>query len=392
VVREVNEDSYLVLTAPAVAPELTALLVVADGMGGHQAGDVASGEVIRTLDGLFTSSRYREVVGYSQERDDYYIVVVKEVLEQLNDHLYNLSSTRPELRGMGTTGSIGLLVNRQFFLGHVGDSRIYRLRSGTLQQLTQDHRLVEEQVQAGLLTREEAERSEKRNVLTRCLGNNPVLRVDRSVHDIQVGDQFFLCSDGLTEIVSDSEVAQVLSSAPTPQEACNHFIERANQGGGPDNITVVLARIAKGEGSDLPGGRAFGPHRQNAGSQKDTVKILRGKVRSRPARPRAKSAEPWRPSPWLKIGAATVAASLACAVAGTAFLAALQPILLKFLEKIPVLGAVSASNLGALLVAFLMALLGIVVGLFLSRWLPAPRSKAGSAERRASPDRDASRS
>lgn len=375
-VRELNEDSYLVLTRPAVAAELTALLAVADGMGGHQAGDVASGEVIRILDGLFSSSIYQEQVGYSLERDDYYVVVLKEVLEQINERLYGLATSQPELRGMGTTGSVALFVNHHLYLGHVGDSRIYRLQGGELQHLTHDHSWVAEQVEAGALSPQEAAVHPKRNLLTRSLGNGPVLRVERTVHQVQIGDVLLLCSDGLSGVVGDGEIAQVLVSSSAPQQACDRLVDMANQRGGPDNITVVIAQVVDGEGNDLQGGRAFGPQAKAAPAQQaeqvDTLKLARPKQQARPraAPSRAPRAymHPDR-SRQLMAGVLAGVASLACAIVATTILV--------FVKALPLETSVLESNVPmAFVIIALVALFGVGTGLYLSRWIPGARKGA----------------
>jgi len=371
--REVNEDGYLVLTPPAVAAGLTGLLAVADGMGGHQAGDKASGEVIRILHDLFSSSSYQEqMVGYSREREDYYILVLKEVLEQINDRLYNLATSHPELQGMGTTGSVALLVDHRLYLGHVGDSRIYLLRGGHLQQLTHDHSWVAEQVEMGVLTPEQAAVHPKRNLLTRCLGHSPVLRVERTALELQPGDFLLLCSDGLHGVVRDAEIAQVLMTAPGLQTACDYLVEMANQRGGPDNITVIVAQVVTGEGSNLPGGRAFGPHDEQLLSQQaDTVRLARPRQRARrqaPARQRpARRAGRvvTRPLLALILGAAL---SLICGLLGARLLS---------WEK------VSERPTIEFLVVFLATLVGLMAGLILSHLL---LQKATEIQNR-SPDR-----
>lgn len=274
--REQNEDSYLILAAPALAPGMEALLAVADGVGGRQAGGAASNEVVEILNELFSSPLYQERVGYSLDREDYYIVALKEVLEQINEHLYNLASSQPALLGMGTTASVALLADRHLYVGHVGDSRIYHLRDGCLQQLTHDDSWVAEQVLAGALTQQQAAVHPQRNVITSCLGNSLVLRVERAVFSVQSGDGILLCSDGLSNYVGEDEIAQALATQPTPQAACDYLVQLANDYGGSDNITVVVVELTDEAGNNLLGGRALGPRQLEAPvPQTDTVKLMR---------------------------------------------------------------------------------------------------------------------
>lgn len=282
--RELNEDSYLILTAPAVAPEIDALLAVADGMGGHQAGDVASRTLVEMLDDLFTSSAYQQHVAYSPQHPDYYVVVLKEVLEQANEQIYNLSASRPDLSGMGTTATVVLLAGWRLFWGHVGDSRAYLLRDGSLQRLTHDHTWVAEQVGAGQMTLEEAVQHPRRNVLTQSLGNSLLVRVERGVQPAQPDDVLLLCSDGLSGVVSDAEIQEVLTSNANPQAACDRLVALANQRGGPDNITVLAALLtAGGFGNNIAGGRVLGPVQHGAAAQPlaDTLKLKQSRRRWR---------------------------------------------------------------------------------------------------------------
>jgi len=255
-VRELNEDNYLVLAAPNLPPEVTMLLAVADGMGGHQAGEVASGQVVASLNQLFSTGQFRQWVDYNPEHPDYYVAVLKEVLEGINNQLLDMAAQHG-LAGMGTTATVVLLKGAQLFVGHVGDSRAYLWRGGTLQQLTHDHSWVAEQVASGALSPAEAYHHPKKNLLLQALGNSSVLRVDRTVHEVYAGDIILLCSDGLTNKVSDVEIGQIMSQQPNPQTACQQLVHLANSRGGEDNITVIVARLDhQATQVNVSGGRA----------------------------------------------------------------------------------------------------------------------------------------
>lgn len=280
--REINEDSYLILTPPALAPEIDALLVVADGMGGHWAGDVASHTLATSLEALFTSADYQQHVAYGSQHADYYVVVLKEVLERVNEQLYSLAASRPELAGMGTTATVVLLAGGYLFWGHAGDSRAYLMRNGALQRLTRDHTWVAEQVEAGRMLPEEAANHPRRNVLTQSLGNSLLVRVERGMQPVQPGDMIFLCSDGLSGVVSEAEIQQMLLADQDVQAVCERLVTLANQRGGPDNITVLLARLtANGPGSNVAGGHVRGPVQPSPPARPlaDTLKAKRRKSR-----------------------------------------------------------------------------------------------------------------
>ncbi len=262
--RQLNEDSYLVLTAPVVVPEITALLAVADGMGGHKAGDVASQTLVEALDGLFCSPAYRQYVAYSPQHPDYYLVVLKELLEQVNERLCRMSVGHSDLGDMGTTATVALLANGRLFWGHVGDSRAYLLRNDRIQMLTRDHTWVAEQVAAGRIAADAALHHPRRHVLTQSLGNSLLVRVERGVQAVQPNDILLLCTDGLSGVVSEVEIQQVLLTETDVQAACERLVRLANQRGGPDNITVVVARLnSDGPGSNVVSGRAIGPAHRN---------------------------------------------------------------------------------------------------------------------------------
>ena len=245
--RKNNEDSYCVLVPPKIASDLDAFIAVADGMGGHQGGEVASQFISDTLKYLFTSQEYRRWVDYPPEHEDYYILVLKEIMERMNEQLYRKASRRKDLRGMGTTATIALIAGAKLYVGHVGDSRAYLITDDSLRQLTKDHSWVMEQVDKGKMTLDEAASHPEKNRVTRAIGADNVVRVDRFSQEISIGDTLVLCTDGLTNMVNDSELCSVVRSSPDPQQTAQALVDLAkryaDERGGGDNITVVVARV-----------------------------------------------------------------------------------------------------------------------------------------------------
>jgi serine/threonine protein phosphatase PrpC len=221
-VRRRNEDAFV------VDPPLFA---VADGMGGAQAGEVAS----RLAAAAFRE--YREADELAPEER------VRAIIKEANRRIYDRARTDSEVSGMGTTVTAALLTDGRVVIGHVGDSRAYRIRNGRLEQLTDDHSLVADLMRSGRLTAEEAEGHPQRSVITRALGTDPDVDVDTLVIEVEAGDLFLLCSDGLSTMVSDSEVLQTVERAATLDEAARDLLRAANTGGGEDNVTVVLFRL-----------------------------------------------------------------------------------------------------------------------------------------------------
>lgn len=223
VVRERNEDSYL-----ASSP----LFAVADGMGGHQAGEVASRIVLETVE-----ERHRD-----DERPD-----LRETINQANRAVLDRAAGDEGLAGMGTTLTLLRMEDSGFRLAHVGDSRAYRLRDGELEMLTVDHTLVNRMVHEGKLTEDEARIHPHRSILTRALGVEAELEVDLAVLDVEPGDRILLCSDGLTGVVADERIKTILEEEADPQAACDALIAAAIEGGGPDNITAVILDLEEGD-------------------------------------------------------------------------------------------------------------------------------------------------
>jgi protein phosphatase len=202
------------------------LFAIADGMGGARAGEVASNLAAAAL-------QSGEVDGDGKER-------VIALIQAANRSVYERSSQDAEVAGMGTTMTVALVEDATVTLGHVGDSRAYVLRDGELEQLTDDHSLVAELVRGGKLSAEEAEHHPQRSVITRALGTDPDVDVDTFTVEAEDGDVFVLCSDGLTDMVGDDEIGEVLAaSRENLKEAAEELVRRANKAGGQDNITVV---------------------------------------------------------------------------------------------------------------------------------------------------------
>lgn len=219
-VRGHNEDAYLV-------DDQLGLVAVADGMGGHQAGEVASATALEALRAAVTSGDG-----------------IREAVTAANEAVYEKSTTDERLRGMGTTLTAATLATgATLLLGHVGDSRAYLLHDGQLQRLTTDHSLVEELIQAGEITAEEAVSDPRRSMITRALGIEPDVDVDLYPTPLTSADRLLFCSDGLTGMVSEDEIHTTLTGEPDPSAAARRLVEAANRGGGIDNITVLVVDV-----------------------------------------------------------------------------------------------------------------------------------------------------
>jgi PPM family protein phosphatase len=223
--RSANEDS-LVVRPP--------LFAVADGMGGAKAGEVASAVAVDAVEGAQESSEPTEAQ-------------LANIVREANRRIYDLAVADESRRGMGTTLTLAKLHGDEVSLAHVGDSRAYRLRGGELEQLTRDHSLVAELERSGQITPEAAENHPQRSIITRALGPEPDVEVDTYTLAGRDGDVFLICSDGLTSMISDDEVASILRSAGSLDEAADELVRAANQSGGKDNITVILFRLGEGE-------------------------------------------------------------------------------------------------------------------------------------------------
>jgi protein phosphatase len=225
-VREANEDSYLVADP---------LYAVADGMGGHLAGDVASGIAVSTI-----KTKAEEKMPATTDE-------LAELLRIANRNIWERSQSDPGVRGMGTTTTLVKLEGDQAHLAHVGDSRAYLFSDGELSQITEDHTLVSRMVREGRLRPEEAERHPQRSIITRALGVDSDVDVDSITLTVKPGDRILLCSDGLTSMIGESEIRDVLASEPDPQRAADRLVELANAAGGEDNITVVILAFEEGQ-------------------------------------------------------------------------------------------------------------------------------------------------
>jgi PPM family protein phosphatase len=225
--RSGNEDSYFCGRT---------VLAVADGLGGHQGGEVASAAAVEPLAALDG----REFADPAEAADE-----LTAAIREANAAILDRAGGDPGLWGMGTTVTAAALAGEHHLqLAHVGDSRAYLLRDGSLEQLTTDHTVVAELVRRGRLTPAQAAIHPERSILTRAVGLDPRIPVDTpDPLELQDGDQVLLCSDGLTEPVDDDQIAQLLSAEADGNAACQALIDAANAAGGPDNITVVLLRV-----------------------------------------------------------------------------------------------------------------------------------------------------
>ncbi|HEX3558339.1 MAG TPA: Stp1/IreP family PP2C-type Ser/Thr phosphatase [Pyrinomonadaceae bacterium] len=233
-VREINEDSgrFVRPSDPEVLKEKGVLLVVADGMGGHSAGEVASGMAAELVPRLYFESK-----GEAQD-------AFRKAVEEANRRIHAASLEDESKRGMGTTCTALVLLDGQAFAAHVGDSRLYMLRDGKVYLLTEDHSAVMEMVKLGLITMEQARHHEDKNVILRALGTTPEVEVSMlKPFSVRVGDQYLLCSDGLYDLVPDDEIERELSANHDIHAAGERLITLAKARGGHDNITVGIAAV-----------------------------------------------------------------------------------------------------------------------------------------------------
>lgn len=238
-VREINEDSgrFVRPSDEAALKERGVLLVVADGMGGHSAGEVASGMAAELIPRLYFESD-------GEPRD-----ALRGAVEEANRQIHAASLADESKRGMGTTCTTLVLMDGQAYVAHVGDSRLYMLRDGKVYLLTEDHSAVMEMVKLGLITMEQARHHEDKNVILRALGTTPEVEVTMlEPFSVRVGDQYLLCSDGLYDLVPDDEIERELTAAADIHAAGERLITLAKARGGHDNITVGIAAVVPANG------------------------------------------------------------------------------------------------------------------------------------------------
>ena len=229
--RKSNQD----YTATFTNQKNQLLALLADGMGGHQAGDIASRQAVEEIGIAWEAT----TIDDSEKAVQWFL----QHIQQTNQRIFEKGQSQPTLSGMGTTLEVVTLLDNHLALAHVGDSRIYLFREQRLIALTEDHSLVNALLKSGEITQEMAENHPRKNIITRSLGMPGSLEVDVAIHRIEDHDQLLLCSDGLTNMVSEPKIAQILLEAASLQDASQRLIEEANAKGGLDNITVLLIDV-----------------------------------------------------------------------------------------------------------------------------------------------------
>jgi protein phosphatase len=239
-IRSGNEDNFAVDTSPT-----RGIFIVADGMGGHAAGEVASEMAVQIVQ--------RELAQVRTLDTDDVVQLVAGSLKRANRAIHDRTLTEVDKQGMGTTVSALIISGSRYLIGQVGDSRVYLLRDGSISQLTKDHSYVQEQVDAGFLTPEQARYHPYSNVITRCVGAGNDVEPDIYRGEVRVGDLYLVASDGLTGMVDDRRLAQLLSSRAEPERKVQSLIAEANGRGGLDNITAIIVQVLEtGPDSDDP--------------------------------------------------------------------------------------------------------------------------------------------
>jgi PPM family protein phosphatase len=261
--RTANEDSYYVEGR---------LFAVADGMGGAQAGEVAS---------RIAADEFESATPSGQSGESY----LRSIAESANERIHRFAEDDSSHSGMGTTLTAAMVEGDEVSFAHVGDSRAYVYRDGELRLLTSDHSLVEELRRQGRLTDEQAEDHPQRSIITRALGPEADVDIDTLTFSARPGDVFLICSDGLTTMVSDARIAELLESSPNLDEAVARLVSEANEAGGRDNITVVAFRLEQADEAEVEDATLIGPSAEEAGLSGERVRAATGR-RPPPARRR----------------------------------------------------------------------------------------------------------
>jgi protein phosphatase len=229
-IRSGNEDNFTV-----DASATRGIFIVADGMGGHAAGEVASEMAVQIVQ--------RELAPIHDLEGEEVVQIVATALRKANRAIHDRTLTEVDKQGMGTTASVLVLAGSRYLIGQIGDSRVYLLRDGSFSQLTKDHSYVQEQVDAGFLTPEQARYHPYSNVITRCVGASPDVEPDIYRGEMRTGDLFLVASDGLTGMVDDRRLAHLLNSRAEPERKVQSLISEANGRGGLDNITAIIVQV-----------------------------------------------------------------------------------------------------------------------------------------------------
>lgn len=239
IVRSHNEDS--VACEPACG-----LVVLADGMGGYNAGEVASGIAVSVV---ATEITQRLINKSPADRDEgsgeeLGVLLLRENIRKANASIFHAAKSQPQYAGMGTTIVSGLFYDNRVAVGHIGDSRMYRLRGEAMEAITRDHSLLQEQIDAGIISVEDARMSRNKNLVTRAVGIDEEAEVEIHVHDVLVNDIYLLCSDGLNDMVGDEDIKATLEAFQSNLPlAANQLIQLANDNGGRDNVSVILVKV-----------------------------------------------------------------------------------------------------------------------------------------------------
>lgn len=231
-VRETNQDSHF-----TPEDESMPLFMVADGMGGHNAGEVASGKAIEKVE-EWMKENIKELTNIKKIENS-----VAKSIEYANKHIFDYSKTSNIFKGMGTTLTMGYIFNNKIIIGHVGDSRAYLIKNFDIVQITQDHSLVQQLIKEGKISQKEAKSHPQRNIITRAVGIASEIKIDVFTIDVNQGNIVVLCSDGLSNMISEKELAIIFSEEKDVQRACKIVVEKAKFKGGNDNITVLGIRF-----------------------------------------------------------------------------------------------------------------------------------------------------